>query len=101
MLSCGTISAPHFLLSRLFMVQFRYLMKKLFSNRRLCAALLLFVAGVAVASRIDTQSAVTAVSQERSGTYHAAREDAQAMAQKWLARGIPGFSIAVARDGQI
>lgn len=72
----------------------------LFSQRRLLAALLLFVSGVAAASRINTQTTAT-VTQEKSGAYIAAREHARAIAKEWLARGIPGFNVAVAIDGKI
>lgn len=74
----------------------------LFSQRRLLTAMLLFVSGVAAASRINAQStAGTATAQEKSGSYAAAREHAQAIAKEWLARGIPGFNVAVAIDGKI
>jgi len=80
---------------------FRLLNKSLFSQRRFLAVLLLFASGVAAASRIGTQSAATATAQEKSASYAAAREHARALAKEWLARGIPGFNVAVAIDGKI
>ena len=72
-----------------------------FSQRRVLAALLLFVSGVAAASRINTQSTASATAQERLGSYAAAREHARSIAKEWLARGIPGFNVAVVIDGKI
>jgi len=81
------------------MSNFRLFARNFVGQRRLMSVLLLFVSGVAAASRINTQS--VAKVQVQSGPYAAAREHAQAIAKEWLARGIPGFSITVARDGQI
>jgi len=84
------------------MNHFRLLNTKLLSQRRLLAALLLFASGVAAASRINTQTpAISATAQEKTASYATAREHARAIAKEWLARGIPGFNVAVAIDGKI
>ncbi len=82
------------------MTHFRFFNKSLLSQRRFLGAMLLLASGVAAASRINTQSTAT-VAQEKSGAYAAAREHAQTIAKEWLARGIPGFNVAVAIDGKI
>jgi len=71
-----------------------------FSRRRLLVALL-FVSSVAAASNLNTQSTARTAAQRNLGAAATAREHAQAIAKEWLARGIPGFSITVARDSQI
>ena len=84
------------------MTHFRLFNKGLLSQRRFLAVLLLFASGVAAASRISTQSAATTVAvQEKSASYVAAHEHARAIAKEWLARGIPGFNVAVAIDGKV
>ncbi|HLZ11679.1 MAG TPA: serine hydrolase domain-containing protein [Candidatus Acidoferrum sp.] len=69
------------------------------SRCRFLAALLLFASCAASAPGISAQSA--AASQEKPSSYTAAREHARAIAKEWLARGIPGFNVAVAIDGKI
>src|SRR5215470_16756994 len=81
------------------MRKFHISMKNLFLLRSFLAALL--VAGVAVPSKINAQATAGTVVQKKSDAYAAAREHAQAIAKEWLARGIPGFNIAVAIDGKI
>lgn len=84
------------------MTHFRLFNKRLLSQRRFLAVLLLFASGVAAASRIGTQTpAISATAQDKSASYAAAREHARAIAKEWLARGIPGFNVAVAIDGKI
>jgi len=72
------------------------------SQPRLLAVLLLFASVLASASQSNAQSASTAASaQEKPASYATARERARTIAQEWLARGIPGFNVAVAMDGKI
>ena len=79
------------------------LMKKYFlTQRRMPAVLLLFACVLASASKIGAQSASpAAVAQEKPASYAGAREHARSIAKEWLARGIPGFNVAVAIDGKI
>jgi len=80
----------------------RLLDKYVLSQRRLLAVLLLFACGLASAPKIGAQSAqATAVAQEKPASYASAREHARSIAKEWLARGIPGFNVAVAIDGKI
>jgi serine beta-lactamase-like protein LACTB, mitochondrial len=98
--SCGNIGAFIFCFIEVFrMTHLRLFNKRLLSQRRFLAVLLLFASGVAAASRISTQSAVAV--QEKSGSHAAAREHARAIAKEWLVRGIPGFNVAVAIEGKI
>src|SRR4029077_10271719 len=79
------------------------LMKKnLFTQRRLLAGLLLFACVLVSAPRINAQAATAAAAiQEKPASYAAARNHARSIAKEWLSRGIPGFSVTVARDGKI
>src|SRR5260221_10443398 len=80
----------------------RLLDKYVLSQRRLLAVLLLFVCGLSSASKIDAQATqATAVAQEKPASYASAREHARSIAKEWLARGVPGFNVAVAIDGKI
>lgn len=72
------------------------------SQRRSLAVLLVFASGFAFASKLNAQAAPAAVArQEKPGSYATAREHARSIAKAWLARGVPGFSVTVARDGRI
>jgi serine beta-lactamase-like protein LACTB len=98
--SCGNIGAAIFRLIEVFrMTYLRLFNKRLPSQRRFLAVLLLFASGVAAASRISAQSAVAV--QEKPGPHAAASVHARAIAKEWLERGIPGFNVAVAIDGKI
>jgi len=79
------------------------LMKKYFlTQRRLLAVLLVFACSLATASKIGAQAApATAVAQDKPASYASAREHARSIAKEWLARGIPGFNVAVAINGKI
>jgi len=79
------------------------LTKKYFFNQsRLFAGLLLFACVLASAPGINAQAApVAATAQEKPASYTTAREHARAIAKEWVARGIPGFNVAVAIDGKI
>ena len=71
-------------------------------QRRFLAVLLVFASGFAFASKLNAQSApAAAVAQEKPGSYAAARDHARSIAKEWLARGVPGFNVAVAVDGKI
>jgi CubicO group peptidase (beta-lactamase class C family) len=70
--------------------------------RHLSGALLLFVAalyghGVIPAARAQAKPATIAAAKD----YRKAEEHARAIAKEWLARGIPGVTLAVAVDGQV
>lgn len=58
------------------------------------AALVIFLGGIA--PRFAHAQAATATAPASSATEHA-----RAIAKEWLARGIPGFSITVMREGKI
>ena len=76
--------------------------KYLFTQRGPLAVLLLFACVLASASRVNAQAATaTAAIQEKPASYAAARDHARSIAKEWLSRGIPGFSVTVARDGKI
>lgn len=75
--------------------------KNLLLQRSLLAALLLFVSGIAAPSKVNAQATAATTAQEKPSAYAAAREHARAIAKEWLARGIPGFNVAVAIDGKI
>jgi len=79
------------------------LMKKyFFTQPRVLGGLLLFACISVSAPRINAQAApVAAATQERQASYATARDHARATAKEWLARGVPGFNIAVAVDGKI
>jgi serine beta-lactamase-like protein LACTB, mitochondrial len=98
--SCGNIGAAIFRFLEVFrMTYLRLFNRRLPSQRRFLAVLLLFASGVAAASRTSAQSAIAV--QEKSGPHAAASEHARAIAKEWLERGIPGFNVAVAIDGKI
>src|SRR5579859_5930036 len=75
------------------------LMKKyFFTQPRVLGGLLLFACISVSAPSINAQAAPAAAAiQERPASYATAR----AIAKEWLARGVPGFNIAVAVDGKI
>ena len=79
------------------------LMKKyFFTQPRVLGGLLLFACISVSAPRINAQAApAAAATQERQASYATARDHARATAKEWLARGVPGFNIAVAVDGKI
>jgi Beta-lactamase len=74
-----------------------------FPNRLLVVALMLAVgisaAGVRLLARRQAAAPPVAVAREKD--YSKAEEHARVVAKEWLARGIPGLSVAVAVDGQI
>ncbi|HWZ97591.1 MAG TPA: serine hydrolase domain-containing protein [Candidatus Dormibacteraeota bacterium] len=73
--------------------------RRRFRNKILFSVLLLLLAA---APNISAQSsAATAIVRNSPSSYVAGRDHARAIAKEWLGRGIPGFSVTVARDGEI
>ena len=76
-------------------------MKASHSRSKIRGWFLLFCLSVlVVAPSVYAQSAAPATAHA-SESYATARDQARAIAKEWLARGIPGFNVAVAIDGQI
>jgi serine beta-lactamase-like protein LACTB, mitochondrial len=79
-----------------------FLGKSILPRRGFLARCLVLTCAIAVASQVSAQSAATTVvAQEKSASYAAARDHARSIAKEWLARGVPGFNVAVAIDGKI
>lgn len=73
-----------------------------FNERSLLRVLLILTCVLTSTSQINAQAKASASAiQEKTGSYAAARDHARSIAKEWLARGIPGFSVTVARDGKI
>ena len=78
---------------------------KAFSTNRtgkiLAIASFLAFSAVAQGSLRDVRAQATPASASREMDYAKAKEHARAVAKEWLARGIPGVTLAVAVDGRI
>jgi CubicO group peptidase (beta-lactamase class C family) len=70
------------------------------SQRFFGGVLLLFFAVAAISPRACAQATATAA-EPPNHSRTAAIEHARAIAKEWLERGIPGFSVTVAVDGNI
>jgi len=79
------------------------LRRKDFCPRSILAWLLLILSAVASVSpcAFGQATAATPAGAPANAPYATAREHVGAIAKEWLARGIPGFSVAVAIDGKI
>jgi CubicO group peptidase (beta-lactamase class C family) len=78
----------------------RNLLQK-FAVNRLCVAITVLLAANCATQYIPVAAAQTSVVAAPRQEYAAARKHAETIANEWLARGIPGVSLAVAVDGQI
>ena len=76
-----------------------------YAKQNVCAAkLALIIVGFAFGGIAQAQSVATAGSQTamaQAAPYAAAKENADKQAKEWIARGIPGLSLAIAVDGKI
>ena len=79
--------------------------RRVFSTKRarknVAMILFLAIAGIARGSLGDVRAQAAPASAAHGIDYAKAKEQARAVAKEWLARGIPGVTLAVAVDGKI
>lgn len=71
------------------------------ARKNVAMLLLLAIAGIAAGSLRNVRAQAAPAGSAHEMDYAKAKERARAVAREWLARGIPGVTLAVALDGKI